>query len=37
VPPGSLVQQGQVSQALYRNRKMEEINKLRSLYPVRFG
>jgi hypothetical protein len=37
VPPGSLVQQGQVSQALYRNRKMEEINKLRSMYPVRFG
>lgn len=34
-PPGSGVQDAQVSIALYRNRKQEEINKLRAFYPIR--
>ncbi len=34
-PPGSGVQDAQVNIALYRNRKQEEINKLRAFYPIR--
>jgi hypothetical protein len=34
-PPGSGSQDTQINVALYRNRKQEEINKLRALYPIR--
>ena len=37
VPVGAGVQQSQLSISLYRNRKAEEINKLRAMYPIRFS
>lgn len=37
LPVGANVQQNQLSISLYRNRKAEEINKLRAVYPIRFS
>ena len=37
LPPGATVQQSQLSISLYRNRKSEEINKLRAINPIRFA
>lgn len=36
-PLGATVQPIQLNNALYRNRKQEEINKLRAMWPVRFA
>lgn len=36
-PPGAQVTTAQLNNALYRNRKQEEINKLRALYPIRIS
>jgi hypothetical protein len=35
VPPGSTVQPMQFGVAMYRNRRQEEVNKLRAQYPIR--
>lgn len=36
-PLGATVQPLQLNNALYRNRKQEEVNKLRAMWPVRFS
>lgn len=37
IPVGSTVQPLQLNNALYRNRKQEEVNKLRAMWPVRIA
>lgn len=36
-PLGAVVQPFQFNNAVYRNRKQEEVNKLRALWPIRFA